>query len=133
VQAAPQDAATEIDEAIEGDDSAADRLPFDRWLETAHELMTAGDPRRAARAAYLATLSFMAHTDLVRLARHKSNRDYRDELAVRARRWPELVPAFADSIFVVERVWYGRHPAGAGDLDRLRDNLDSMRERYDAA
>lgn len=106
-------AALEIEQALAGDDSAADRMPFDRWLETAHELMAGGDPRRAARAVYLATLSFMAHSNLVLLARHKSNRDYRTELAVKSRRWPELLPAFSDSVRVVERVWYGRHPRWA--------------------
>jgi hypothetical protein len=126
-------AAAEAEQALAGDDSAADRMPFDRWLETAHELRVAGDHRRAARALYLATLSFMAHSDLILLARHKSNRDYRAELAVKSRRWPQLVPAFSDSVRVVERVWYGRHPAGPDELERLRGNLDDMRELHDAA
>lgn len=109
------------------DDAAAAQLPEDLWRSRAAALAAAGDFRQAVRALYLGSLSFLASRDAISLARFKSNRDYAREIARRLRDRPDLPPLFADSVLAFERVWYGRHEAGAETLDRLGGNLDRLK------
>lgn len=108
----------------------ADALPEEEWLALARELAARGEYRLAVRACHLALLAHLARRELVRLATHKSNRDYARELQRRAARQPELLQAFTSQTARFDRVWYGEHPAGASEvaegelcLARLRENV----------
>ncbi|MEO7794927.1 MAG: DUF4129 domain-containing protein [Thermoanaerobaculia bacterium] len=97
--------------ALLADDVAAAALPSDQWMAAARDLLSRGDARGAVRAAYLATLAFLANERLVTPSRFKSNRDYQRELARRARDRPGVADLFAEGVAAFERVWYGTHDA----------------------
>ncbi|RJQ75974.1 MAG: DUF4129 domain-containing protein [Desulfobacteraceae bacterium] len=106
--------------------SAAD-LPCDRWLALAQELTGRGEFRQALRALYLSVLAQLGEHGRVSIARYKSNRDYRNELARRAHAEPELVERFDHCMTAFERTWYGMHPVEKGQLSRFR----AAQERID--
>lgn len=95
------------------DASTAAAAAPEKWLARADELLRAGDGRHAVRALYLASLSLLAHRELLQPERSKSNRDYLIELRRRARERPQLGELFSASSEAFERVWYGHHPATA--------------------
>jgi len=114
-------------EQLMQEESAAAELPYEEWVRLARGLLGQGDWRLSARALFLASLSFLAYRDVIRLARHKSNRDYLRESARRARDRAEVAAALADSIGVIERVWYGNHAADAGTVGRMEQNHERLR------
>ncbi len=87
----------------------ADELPSDEWVRMGEEFLSKGELRLALRAFYLATLAALAHIGVVRLARHKSNRDYSREVQRGLRDKPEVITAFVDNLRQVECSWYGDH------------------------
>jgi hypothetical protein len=93
------------------DQILASQLPEDEWLELARRLLAEGERRLAVRAFYLSVLSNLGARGLLAIARHKSNRDYLEELRRRARDSVEMREAFARNVRRFERVWYGPHPA----------------------
>ena len=95
----------------------ADDLPANRWLDLAKELMAKGSLRLAMRALYLATLSFFAEKEVVTIEIYKSNREYESELRRRLSDRQELISAFAETVTVFDRVWYGMHAVSQSDLE----------------
>jgi len=112
---------------LNADYVAADQLPEDEWLEMARRLSHEGDLRLALRALYLATLARLAHQDLLVIARGKSNLDYARELSRTGDRQPELRGAFASTVGLFERTWYGTHSANGEMLQTIETNFAGMR------
>jgi hypothetical protein len=112
---------------LEAEDVRADQLPEDSWLALAQDLIAKGELRLALRALYLATLSILAHSELIRLGAAKSNRDYLTELARRLRGREEAVPVFRDSVHLFEASWYGTHAVTDDVLGRMRSNHQTVR------
>ena len=110
-------AAVESTPNLENDDTAADDLPVNRWLELARELTEKGSWRLAIRAFYLATLANLAENELITIEKFKSNREYENELHRRAHQKEALLTAFSKSREVFERVWYGMYEINRPDLD----------------
>ena len=105
----------------------ADQLPEDGWLQLARELLDRGELRFALRALYLAGLAHLGTRELIRLAQHKSNRDYDRELHRRARTQDELLRAFDRNLEAFERAWYGDHPVTPEALGDFSANLERIR------
>ena len=101
---------------LPAEDLLATQLPEDEWLSLARRLAAAGERRLALRALYLSLLAGLGERGLLAIARHKSNRDYLQELRRRTRDRPELPGAFGRSVGDFERVWYGAHPVDDGLL-----------------
>ena len=106
---------------------AADQLPEDGWMQLAREHAARGELVLALRAAWLAGLAHLGQRELLRLARHKSNRDYDRELRRRARSQADLVAAFGENLNAVERAWYGRHAVTPDDFTTFTGNLERIR------
>ena len=117
--------------ALPEDDSAAAEVPADRWIETARELAARGDLRAAARAVYLAMLSYLAERRLIAPSRSKSNRDYLRELRRRTAENPEIPARFEAGLAGFERVWYGRHAATEDLVLTLHDEFTRLRRHVD--
>jgi hypothetical protein len=92
-------------------------LQEDEWLRLAREQIEKGEERLAIRALFLATLALLGERNLLKIARFKSNRDYREELFLRARSLQELRRAFDENTGLFERSWYGMHRLAEGALD----------------
>jgi hypothetical protein len=112
---------------VSDENVGADQLPEDGWMRLAVDLMGKGDFRLALRALYLASLAHLAQREFIRLARHKSNRDYLREVHRRARALPEISAAFSTNVGAFDRVWYGRHPATGELVQEFRANLERIR------
>ncbi len=111
-------AAVESTPDLEDDDTSADDLPVNRWLELARELTASGSWRLAMRALYLATLANLAENELITIEKFKSNQEYENELHRRAHHKEALIQAFAKSRAFFDRVWYGMHEINRPDLDQ---------------
>lgn len=109
------------------DDIAADELPEDGWLQLARDHAARGDFALAMRAMWLACLAHLGHRELLRIARHKSNRDYDLELRRRARSREELLVAFRENLTSFESSWYGRHEVTPDLFMRFSSNLERIR------
>jgi Domain of unknown function (DUF4129) len=77
--------------------------------------------------AICAGLAHLGGRDLIRLAKHKSNRDYDRELRRRARTQEELLGAFDRNLDAFERAWYGDHPVTPEALGEFSANLERIR------
>ena len=117
--------------ALPEDDSAAAEVPADRWIEAAREFAARGDLRAAARAVYLAMLSYLGERRLIAPARSKSNRDYLRELRRRTAENPEIPARFEAGLAGFERVWYGRHPATEDLVLTLHDEFTRLRRHVE--
>lgn len=106
----------------------ADQLPEDGWMNLASELIQRGELRLALRASYLASLAHLGQREFIRLARHKSNRDYDRELQRRGRSQPALLAAFEGNLDAFERAWYGEHPVTPETLTDFSERLQTIRE-----
>lgn len=109
-------------EALLKDEVVADRLPSDEWMALARELLGRGETRLALRAMFLGALAHLAQAGRLTVARGKSNREYRRELERKAHDRPELLEAFIRNVGLVERVWYGAHPATDELVARFQSN-----------
>ncbi|MBN2685922.1 MAG: hypothetical protein JXR40_11635 [Pontiellaceae bacterium] len=116
---------TEVD--LDDANLTATLLEEDEWIELARSLALSGDLRKAVRAWFLAGLAYLARVNLLTVRPAKSNRDYRWELARRARRRPNLIPVFSEHIVVFERIWYGLHSVLPGDIDQMEINMEKLR------
>ena len=105
----------------------ASARPPDEWLAKADELAARGEWRLAVRALFLSALSALHAASLVRVGRHKTNRDYLNELIRRQHVLPGMVEAFADSMRVFEGSWYGDHGADEVQFGRCRANVEAIR------
>ncbi|MCK5203737.1 MAG: hypothetical protein KAR15_07690 [Desulfobacterales bacterium] len=110
-------AAVESTPNLENDDTAADDLPVNRWLELARELTEKGSLRQAIRAFYLAILADLAAHELIKIEKFKSNREYEIELRRRAHQQEGLLKVFSKSREIFECVWYGMYKISRSDLD----------------
>uniref|UniRef100_UPI0035682B11 DUF4129 domain-containing protein n=1 Tax=Pontiella sp. TaxID=2837462 RepID=UPI0035682B11 len=117
---------------LDDENIMATLLEEDEWIAMARELAAGGELRKATRAWFLAGLAYLSRNGLLSILHSKSNLDYRRELVRRARRCPDVVPAFGENIALFERAWYGRHPASAEDLGQLEHNMERMRHGVDA-
>jgi hypothetical protein len=102
---------------LEAEDTMADDLPSNRWLDFAHELAEKGSLRLALRAFYLATLAGLAEHQLITIEKFKSNREYEMELNRRAHQKKTLLSAFSKSREIFDCVWYGMHKIRRSELD----------------
>jgi len=112
---------------LEDESVGAEQLPAEGWLELAQRMMREGKGRLALRALFLASLALLAERELLRLARHKSNRDYQRELAAKAHALPDLVPAFNGNVRLFEDAWYGTHEVTQSILGRFAKNQRRIR------
>jgi hypothetical protein len=112
-------AAVESSPDLEEEDTTADDLPANRWLDLARQLAEKGSLRLAIRAFYLASLADLADHELITIEKFKSNRDYEMELHRRAHQKEGLLTAFCKSREIFERVWYGMYKISRPDLDNF--------------
>ncbi|MBV9927689.1 MAG: DUF4129 domain-containing protein [Acidobacteria bacterium] len=109
-----------------GEQLGADQTATD-LLEEAERLARAGELRSAIRKAYVALLCELGDRGVVRLAQHKTNRDYLDAVrrAADPRLYTEMLPLTND----FELHWYGLRAASDADWQnfktRCRTALDS--------
>jgi hypothetical protein len=93
-----------------------DETPSDLLAE-AERLALQGNLRGAIRKAYVALLCELGDRRIIRLAQHKTNRDYLDSLRrERAPLYRELQPLTLN----FERHWYGDQLATADDWTNFR-------------
>ncbi len=107
---------------LESENILADELPEDSWLAMGQELWEKGESRLALRAFYLATLSLLAHRQLIRLSPAKSNRDYLQEYTRRLRGELSSVPPFRENVRLFEASWYGSHDVTSIVIEAMRSN-----------
>jgi len=105
----------------------ADELPADGWLTIAQNLLGKGELRLALRAFYLASLAYLAHREMITIAKFKSNREYERELRRRAPMVPDVLTAFSQNVTAFERSWYGLHEVTHTIMSRFRLNLERIR------
>jgi hypothetical protein len=98
----------------------------DEWLRVAFEYLANNQTRLAARAFYLANLSYLGERSLLSLALWKSNRIYERELA-RQPRAGEISAAFATANGLYERAWYGMRELGAEQMETLKGSAEQLR------
>jgi hypothetical protein len=108
-------------------DLTATDLAEEQWLKLAREWTQKGEPRMALRAWFLACLAWLNTRELVTISRHKSNLDYRRELARKARGVPGLTDEFAASVKVFEAAWYGTNSLDAAAVDRFAASVQRIR------
>ena len=98
-----------LGERLNADDTPAD------LLAAAEGLARAGDLRGAIRKAYVALLCGLGDGGVIRLAQHKTNRDYLDAVRRSApeRLYTEVLPLTSG----FEQHWYGLRDATAADWD----------------
>lgn len=111
---------------LASEDIVASQLHEDEWLRLAREQIEKGEERLAVRALFLATLAHLGDRGLLKIARFKSNHDYRSELAMRGRNLGELRGAFDENTTLFERVWYGMHRLGEGSIDFYLKNHETI-------
>ncbi|HEV2708430.1 MAG TPA: DUF4129 domain-containing protein [Pyrinomonadaceae bacterium] len=101
-----------------GEQLAPDQTASD-LLADAERLARAGDLRGAIRKAYVALLVELGDRKVIRLAQHKTNRDYLQ--AVRnAASAPQLYQQMRPLTVNFERHWYGFEHATESDWDNFR-------------
>ena len=100
-----------------GERLEADQTPAD-LLDAAERLARAGGLRGAIRKSYIALLCELGDRGVVRLAQHKTNRDYLD--AVRRSAAPRLYTEMMPLTFDFELHWYGFRDASDADWDDFR-------------
>jgi hypothetical protein len=119
-------AAVPVPDLNSEDVSAAD-LPEDGWVTMARQYLDRGEYRLALRAMYLAMLATLGESNLLTIARFKSNRDYVIELTRRAHWVPQAIQAFGDNVKSFEEAWYGRHEVGRERIEKFQANQESIR------
>lgn len=101
-----------LGERLEADQTASD------LLDEAERLARGGELRGAIRKAYVALLCELADRGVVRLAQHKTNRDYLD--AVRRSAAPRLYTEMLPLTFDFELHWYGLRAASDADWQSFK-------------
>ncbi len=101
---------------ILGERLAANETAVNLFAE-AENLARQGDLRGAIRKGYIALLCDLSDRRIIRLAEHKTNRDYLRDV----RRLDELHRAMNGLTLNYERHWYGFDEAGKTDWESFRD------------
>jgi hypothetical protein len=111
-----------LGERLEADDTPAD------LLAAAEGLARAGDLRGAIRKAYVALLCGLGDGGVIRLAQHKTNRDYLDAVRRDApqRLYAEMLPLTRG----FEQHWYGLRDATAADWDDYNTRCRQALRRF---
>jgi hypothetical protein len=99
-----------LGERIEADESASD------LFGEAEQLARSGDLRAAIRKGYIALLCDLSDRKLIRLAHHKTNRDYLRDVRANEGLF-DNVNGLTGSF---ERNWYGLRPANETDWEDFR-------------
>ncbi|HEX7314837.1 MAG TPA: DUF4129 domain-containing protein [Pyrinomonadaceae bacterium] len=101
-----------LGERLEADQTASD------LLDEAERLARGGEPRGAIRKAYVALLCELGDRGVVRLAQHKTNRDYLNAVrrAADPRLYTEMLPLTSD----FELHWYGLRAASDADWQSFK-------------
>jgi hypothetical protein len=105
-----------LGESVAADETAAD------LLTEAERLARAGDLRGAMRKAYIAVLCELGDRKILRLAPHKTNRDYLRALSDNARLFQTVQPLTN----AYERHWYGLIPASETDWREFHQGVKSL-------
>lgn len=95
-----------------GDDESASDL-----FSEAEQLARQGDLRSAIRKGYIAALCDLSDRKIVRLARHKTNRDYLRDV----RKDESLFDSLRGLTFNFENNWYGLRTAEQSDWEDFRE------------
>ena len=111
---------------LEDEETQADELPVDGWLEMAGELFEKGDLRLGLRAYFLAILAFLAKQELISIAKYKSNLDYKKELQLHENELSDLMKMFSQNLSIFERIWYGMHEITTDIVDQFRNNYKGI-------
>jgi len=111
---------------LESEAVVATQLPEDEWMRMAREKIEKGEYRLAVRALFLASLAHLGEHGLLKIARFKSNQDYRGELSLKARSMPAVIEAFSENIGLFEWVWYGLHDIGSDAVERFTRNYEQI-------
>tara|TARA_R110000850_G_scaffold167905_1_gene292916 strand:- start:2103 stop:3530 length:1428 start_codon:yes stop_codon:yes gene_type:complete len=107
---------------LQSEDIVASQLPEGEWMRLAREQISKGDGRLAIRALFLASLANLGEEGILRIARFKSNRDYRRELELKVRKLAALRSAFDVNTTLFEEAWYGWHPVSEEIVDSFLEN-----------
>ncbi|WP_309385125.1 hypothetical protein [Cerasicoccus frondis] len=118
--------AMEVIPDLNREDIRADELPRNRWLEIAEGLIAEGNYRLALRALFLAELSFLAEEGMIKLARYKSNLDYRRELMRRGDSSGGILDAYQCSANLFDGVWYGERSVGTPEIENMQGYLRNI-------
>ena len=113
---------------LQSEDIVASQLPEDEWMRLAREQIDKGDRRLAVRALFLASLAHLGEVGLLRIARFKSNRIYREELKRKARKQTKLRSSFERNMTLFERAWYGWHPVSEETVEEFLSHHQSIAE-----
>ena len=113
---------------LRSEEVTADQLPEDRWLQLSEEMAAKGDFRLALRALYLAGLAHLGLRELITLTRSRSNKEFRVELARRARARTDLLSAFGEAVHAFERAWYGSDEVTRDIVARYALTVDQIRK-----
>jgi hypothetical protein len=114
-----------LGERVEAEQTASD------LLDEAERLARAGEMRGAIRKAYVALLCELGDRGVVRLAQHKTNRDYLDAVrrAADPRLYAEMLPLTND----FELHWYGLRPASDADWQTFKTRCRTvLKEEVDS-
>ncbi len=112
---------------VRDEQTGADELPENDWFQMGRVFMDQGDLRLALRAFYLALLAHLAGRSLVTIARHKSNRDYENEVGRRGHALPSILPSFRENVAIIDCTWYGNHKAVPEMIGKFVANLEEIR------
>jgi len=112
---------------LRNEQTGADELPENDWLEMGRALVEQGDLRLALRAFYLALLAHLAGRSLVTIARHKSNRDYEYEVGRRGHALPSILLRFRENVSIINCTWYGHHEARPEMVGSFVANIEEIR------
>ncbi len=104
-----------------GEQLAPEQTPAD-LLREAEQLARTGDLRGAMRKAYIAVLCELGERKILRLAPHKTNRDYLRALRDDARLLQSVQPLTT----AYERHWYGLVPARDADWSEFRTKANEV-------
>jgi hypothetical protein len=99
-----------LGERIEADESASD------LFGEAEQLARSGDLRAAIRKGYIALLCDLSDRKVIRLAHHKTNRDYLRDIKTNEGLFNNVNGLTRN----FERNWYGLRPADEGDWEDFR-------------
>jgi hypothetical protein len=99
-------------------------------LDDAERLARAGDLRGAIRKAYVALLLELGDRGVLRLSRHRTNRDYLN--AVRRAAAPGLYTAMLPLTFDFELHWYGLRDASDADWESFKTRCRQILKQPEA-
>jgi hypothetical protein len=112
---------------IADENLVADQLPEEGWQRMAQDLLARGELRLALRAMFMATLSYLAQSQLITVAKFKSNREYWQELRRRAYDRKVMQEAFYENVSSVDQVWYGMYPVTDELLKKFMENVETVK------